>query len=212
MDLNNIYNIDCMVGMKEMEKNSVNLTLTDIPYGEVNRATNGLRELDKGYADELNFKLEDFLEELYRVTSNTIIIFCGKKQFSTIFSFFCDKKGTTRALVWEKSNPSPMNGQYIYLSGIEMAVWFKKSGAKTFNARCKNTVFKFAAGSSKIHKTEKNHKLLEDLILDNSNEEEIVFDPCCGSGSTLLVSKKLNRKYLGFELNEEMSIKAKERL
>ena len=105
-----------------------------------------------------------------------------------------------------------MNGQYIYLSGIEMAVWFKKAGAKTFNARCKNTVFKFAAGSSKIHKTEKNHKLLEDLILDNSNEEEIVFDPCCGSGSTLLVSKKLNRKYLGFELNEEMSIKAKERL
>ena len=93
-----------------------------------------------------------------------------------------------------------------------MAVWFKKSGAKTFNARCKNTVFKFATGSSKIHKTEKNHKLLEDLILDNSNEEEIVFDPCCGSGSTLLVSKKLNRKYLGFELNEEMSIKAKERL
>ena len=35
MELNNIYNIDCMVGMKEMEKNSVNLTLTDIPYGEV---------------------------------------------------------------------------------------------------------------------------------------------------------------------------------
>ena len=86
MELNNIYNIDCMIGMKEMDKNSVNLTLTDIPYGEVNRATNGLRELDKGYADELNFKLEDFLEELYRITSNTIIIFCGKKQFSTIFS------------------------------------------------------------------------------------------------------------------------------
>jgi DNA modification methylase len=58
---------------------------------------------------------------------------------------------------------------------------------------------------------QKNHKLLENLILDNSNEKEIVFDPCCGSGSTLLVSKKLNRKYLGFELNEEMSIKAKER-
>ena len=55
MDLNNIYNIDCMVGMKEMDKNSVNLTLTDIPYGEVNRATNGLRELDKGFADEINF-------------------------------------------------------------------------------------------------------------------------------------------------------------
>ena len=53
------------------------------------------------------------------------------------------KLGTVRHLVWEKTNPSPMNGQYIYLSGIENAVWFKKKGA-TFNAHCKNpTATKF---------------------------------------------------------------------
>ncbi len=211
MDLNNIYNIDCMIGMKDFEKNSVNLTLTDIPYGEVNRKDNGLRGLDKGFADELNFKLNDFLDELYRVTSNTIIVFCGKKQFSEIFSYFADKKGTTRCLVWEKTNPSPMNGQHIYLSGIELAVWFKKSGTKSFNAHCKNTVFRFASGSSKIHKTEKNHKLLEALILDNSKEDEIVFDPCVGSGAHMIVSKKLNRRFIGFELNQEMCEIAKSR-
>lgn len=47
------------------------------------------------------------------------------------------RKGTVRPIIWEKTNPSPMNGQYIYLSGVEMAVWFKKSGAKHFNAHCK---------------------------------------------------------------------------
>ena len=96
-----------------------------------------------------------------------------------------------------------MNGQYIYLSGVEFAVWFKKSGAKTFNAHCKNTVFKYPNGRSKLHPTEKNHELLKQLILDNSNEGDLIFDPCFGSGSHLFVAKYLNRKYLGFEINNE---------
>lgn len=104
-----------------------------------------------------------------------------------------------------------MNGQFIYLSGIENAIWFKKKGG-TFNAHCKNPVFKYPNGSSKIHPTEKNHKLLEELILDNSNENDIVFDACAGSGAHLLVAKKLNRKYIGCELNENYYQKALERL
>ena len=79
----------------------------------------------------------------------------------------------------------------------------KKRGAKTFNAHCKNTVFKYPNGRSKLHPTEKNHNLLEDLILDNSNENDLVFDPCFGSGSHLFVARKLNRNYLGFEINKE---------
>ena len=49
----------------------------------------------------------------------------------------------------------------------------------------------------------KNHELLKDLILDNSNENDIVFDPCCGSGSHCLVAKENGRRFLGVELNEE---------
>ena len=45
---NTIYNDDCMNIMQNMPEDSVNLTLTDIPYGEVNRADNGLRTLSKG--------------------------------------------------------------------------------------------------------------------------------------------------------------------
>ena len=145
-----------------MGDGSVNLTLTDIPYDEVNMNSNGLRNLDKGKADIITFDLDNFLEEVYRITKGTIIIFCGKGQFSQIFNFFKEKAkkngGTTRQLIWEKTNPSPMNGQHIYLSGIEDAVWFKKRGA-TFNAYCKNTIFKYPSGRNKIHPTEKNYKL-----------------------------------------------------
>lgn len=105
-----------------------------------------------------------------------------------------------------------MNGQYIYLSGVELAVWFKYSGNKTFNAHCKNTVFRFSNGKSKLHPTEKNHDLLQELILDNSNEQDIVFDPCLGSGSHLFIAKNLNRQYLGCEINDEYFQIAKKRL
>ena len=201
--------------MKTMEDGCVHLTLTDIPYGVVNRDSNGLRNLNKEEADVMTFELNDFLSEIYRVTSGTIIIFCSKEQISEIYKFFDEKQkkklGTVRHLVWEKTNPSPMNGQYIYLSGIENAVWFKKKGG-TFNAHCKNPVFKYACGRSKLHPTEKNHDLLKELILDNSNEGDIVFDPCSGSGSHLLVAKQNNRQWLGVELNREYFNIASERV
>ena len=195
-DINSINNDDCMNYMKTMSDEYVDLTLTDIPYGEVNRDSNGLRTLNKEAADVMTFDIQEFLTEVYRMTKGTIIIFCGKEQLSEIHKFFSDKqkrnKGTVRQLIWQKTNPSPMNGQYVYLSGIENAVWFKKRGA-TFNAHCKNTVFRYACGRSKLHPTEKNHDLLKELILDNSNEGDIVFDPCAGSGSHLLVAKENNR-------------------
>lgn len=210
--INNIYNIDCMVGMKYLKNNSVDFILTDIPYNAVNRKSNGLRSLNKDKADILTFDLEKFLVEVYRILKNNIVIFCGKEQFSQIYNFFASKPGTTRPIIWEKTNPSPMNGQYVYLSGVELAVWFKKRGSKTFNAFCKNTVFRFPNGRSKLHPTEKNHNLLKELILDNTNEGDLVFDPCAGSGSHLLVAKNLKRNFLGFEIEKEYYLKAKERL
>ena len=199
-----LFHADCLDIMKEMDDNSVDFTLTDIPYDAVNRDSNGLRNLNKGNADIITFDLNEFLKQVYRVTSNSICIFCGKEQFSQIYQFFANiGKGTVRPIIWEKTNPSPMNGQYIYLSGVEMGVWYKKQGAKTFNAHCKNSVFHYPNGRSKLHTTEKNHDLLKDLIQDNSNEGQVIFDPCCGSVAHCLVAKELNRKYIGIELDDK---------
>lgn len=209
---NNIYNIDCIKAMKHMSDKSVDFILTDIPYDAVNRKSNGLRELDKGEADVKTFKLNEFLKEIYRISNNSICIFCGKEQFSEIYKFFASKKGTVRPIVWEKTNPSPMNGQYVYLSGLEFAVWFKKSGGGTFNAHCKNTVFRQPNGKRDIHPTQKNLKLFEELILDNTNENDIVFDPCLGSGTTVIAAINKKRKYIGFELEKKYFEKAEKRI
>ncbi len=193
----------------------VDCVLTDIPYGAVNRVSNGLRNLDKGDADVVNFNIEEMLKKIYELANGTIIVFCGMGQVSELFNFFFEKqkrkKGTVRQIIWHKSNPSPMNGQHIYLSGIENAIWFKKRGG-TFNAHCKNTVLKHPCGRSKLHPTEKNHKLLEELILDNTNEMQTILDPFMGSGSHLLVAHNLNRKGIGIELKKKYFDIATERL
>lgn len=218
MKKNCFLNVDCMEFMKKIRDKSVDLTLTDIPYGEVEQKTGGLLTFDHldhlGSANQITFNLEEFLKEVDRITKGTIIIFCGLEQFSDIIKYFKQRKGTTRALVWEKTNPVPSNGQYVYLSGIELAVWFKRSGEKSFNAYCKNTVFKYPipSGKKRIHKTQKHWDLWEELILDNSDEEELIFDPCAGSGVTAWVAKKNKRNFICCELDKETFEKSKEYL
>ncbi len=191
------------------------LLLTDIPYFEVNRKDNGLRNLNKDKADDKTFEINDFLEHIYD-SADIFIIFCEHRQFSEIYTFFGNKqkqkKGTVRQLVWCKTNPSPMNGEYIYLSGTENAVWFKKSGTGKLNNKCKKNFFIHNTGSSKFHPTEKNHKLLAELILDNTNENDLVIDTCMGSGSTGIVCLKNNRNFFGVEIDETYFDIAKKRL
>lgn len=194
-----LFNADCMDILPLIPDKSVQLNITDIPYGVVNRDSNGLRNLDKKLADVIQFNLNEYLNQIERIVEGISIIFCGKEQFSEIYSFFAKQKGTVRPIVWNKTNPSPMNGQHIYLSGVELGVWFKRSGYKTFNAHCKNTVFSHPNGRSKLHPTEKNHNLISELIIDNSNAADLILDTCAGSGTHLLKAKELNRKFIGIE-------------
>ena len=220
VEINSINLGNCFDLLPSIPDNYFDMTLTDIPYGRVNHKSNGLRKIDKGKANTINFDLSDFTKHISRVTKSTVIIFCGKEQLSSIYHFFdgLQRKnvGTTRQLVWVKTNPIPMNGKHVYLSGIENAVWFKKRNG-TFNAFCQNTYFeyedskdkdvdivcRYPNGTSKRHPTEKNHKLLKSLIEQNSNENDVIFDPCCGSGSHLSVAKAMARRYYGIEVDKE---------
>ena len=191
------------------------LLLTDIPYDGVNKKSNGIRNIDKGNADILTFNIKEWLKLIWD-KADIFIIFCGKNQMSEIFTWFNNKsinnQGTVRQLVWCKTNPSPMNGEYVYLSSTENAIWFKKKGTGKLNCKCKKAYFNYPIGSSKYHPTEKNHKLLFELIKDNTNENDTVIDCCMGSGSTGIVCKELNRNFIGIEINNKYFNIAKERI
>lgn len=210
-----------MEGMKEMDDQSVTMTLTDIPYGEVSK--NGaerakykgqLRKLDKGKSDVVTFDLYEFLDEVARVTEGSIYIFCGIEQIEPIYTYFGETRKRdfmVRQCAWRKTNPSPANGQHMWLSSFENCIFAKRRRTK-FNQSCKSSVWDFPVGRGKIHPTEKPLNLFKYLIESSSDEGDIVFDPCIGSGTTAVAAKELARNYTGFELDKEYYNLANERI
>ena len=202
---------DAIELMRQIPNKGVNLLLTDIPYARVNKPSNGLRVIDKQEANEETFDLRDFASEAFRVTRSNAVIFCGKEQFSTLYEYFDDRGATTRMVVWEKTNPMPMNGRHVFLSGVECAVHFRKKKA-TFNEEFINTVFRFPNGSSKRHPTEKPLALFRKLVEILTNPGDLVCDPCMGSGTTAVACYELGRRYMCSDINPEYVATAISRL
>ena len=59
------------------------------------------------------------------------------------------------------------------------------------------------SGESTGYPTQKPFKLLERIIKASSDEGDIVLDPFCGSGTTLVAAHSLNRRYYGFDVNQD---------
>ena len=206
-----IKQCDAIELMQTLPDSYVDLLLTDIPYARVNKPSNGLRVIDKKQANKETFDLRSFAREAFRVTKGSAVIFCGKEQFSTLYGDFDDWGATTRMIVWEKANPMPMNGRYVFLSGVECAVHFRKNGA-TFNGSCINTVFRFPNGSSKRHPTEKPLALFTKFIDILTNPGDLVLDPCVGSGTAAIACEHKGRRYICGDINPDYVAMAIQRL
>jgi len=202
---------DCLELMKTIPDGSVDMVLTDIPYGEVNQKSSGLRKLDRGNADRCDFDLNDMVDEFIRVAIGSFYVFCGTEQISNLIGAFKQNGLTTRLCAWEKSNPSPMNGSKLWLSGMEFCVFARKPKA-TFNEHCQKALWKFPVGRSKIHPTEKPASLMERLVLASTNQGDTILDPFMGSGTTGVACKNLNRDFIGIELDENYFNIARERI
>ena len=204
--MNNIklYNDDCMNILPSLADGSITLTLTDIPYDEVNRKSGGLRNLDKSRADVITFPLDKFIDEVIRVTSGSIYIFCGSVQVSHIRDRCINYGLSVRHCIWEKSNPSPMNGQHMWLSSIENCVYAKKKGAYfDIRERCKSAVWKCPTEKYKGHPTPKPIELMERLIQASSRPEDTILDPCMGSGAVGIAAKRTRRNFIGVEFDKK---------
>ena len=76
MEIDNIYNMDCLEGMKQIPDGTIDCVVTDIPYGVVNRDSNGLRNLDKDAADIETFNLSELTATLCRKSKGSVYMFC----------------------------------------------------------------------------------------------------------------------------------------
>jgi len=199
-ELGKLYHGDCLEIMPMLEP--VDLVLTDIPYGAVNRESQGLRSLDKGKADIETFQLSEFLPIITSRCKGSLYIFCGTEQVSEIRKYLVQEKFSTRLGIWEKTNPSPMNGQHIWLSGLECFVYGKLKGG-IFNDFCRNPIIRNQTARNQLHETQKPTGVFQDIIITSSAQCDTVLDPCFGSGTTGLVCENLNRYWIGIEIEEK---------
>lgn len=175
------------------------LLATDIPYN-ISQSHNGLREINFGRWD-YEFDVGGAIDWFHDGIPN-VYIWCAAEQLSILLGGLKDTGYSTRALAWVKPNPSPMNGEYIWLSAMELCAFGKQPGA-IFNYNCEPNWLKMNAMKDKVHPTQKPIELFHNIIRCSSRPGELVFDPYCGSGTTLRAAKDLGRRAIGVELNEE---------
>ena len=213
MELNKIYNEDCIVGMEKIEDGSVDLLLTDPPYNismKSNFHTMGRTGVDFGEGDK-GFDQRTWWEVALKKVrkGGSVVIFNDWKNIGELKEVLEANGFVLKELIqWKKTNPMPRNRDRLYVTSCEFAVWAVKGKGWTFNRQretYENTVFEYPLVSHKerIHPTQKKVELIEDLIKIHSNENDIVLDCFMGSATTAVACLNTNRRFIGFELDSD---------
>ena len=223
--------------LKTLDKNSVDLILTDPPY-EISRPSGYISsltkpdgtpqsertirrfavDLDFGDWDKQNMDLLPFLQEMHRVLkpSGTLIMFYDLWKIESLKNMMSTAKfKQIRYIEWIKTNPVPLNSKINYLTNCrEIALTAVKKSKPTFNSEYDNGIYHYPIyhGKDRFHETQKSLKLFEELIEKHSNEGDLVVDCFLGSGTTAVAALRTKRNFTGCEIDNGTYIKMKERI
>lgn len=133
-------------------------------------------------------------------------------------------------ITWKKLNPPPNISCRFFVHSTETILWAKKdlkkakhkfnydlmrelNGGKQAKDVWESSLTKPSEKKCGRHPTQKPMEILEKLILASTDEGDLILDPFNGSGTTGIVASKLNRRYIGIDLEKEyldITIKRKE--
>ena len=236
LDLNKIYCMDCLEGMKEIPDNTIDLILTDLPYGMTQNK----------WDCELNLELlwcsyKRIIKDNGVIALTSIQPFSSKLVMSNLnmfkYSWVWDKKISTNFLNSKKQplrkhedilifytkqccyNPQMSKG-LPYDKGVSFDKspnYGKQRPIRALNIsgdRYPTSILEISNANRRIksHPTEKPIQLFEYLIKTYTNEGDLVLDSCLGSGTTAVACKQLGRDFIGFELSQEYVDIANKRL
>jgi DNA modification methylase len=235
IELNRIYNEDCLIGMKRIPDKAIDMILCDLPYGTT------------ACKWDVIIPFEPLWEQYNRVIKNNgAIVLFGSEPFSSAlrmsniknyrYDWIWDKKQSGNPFLAKKQplktfeiisvfskkshnyNPQMRDGKMRTKGGAKKSDLFNVNP----NYKVKNdkyypiailTDFSNAGSRGKtVHPTQKPVTLLEYLIRTYTNEGELVLDNCMGSGSTAIACINTNRNYIGFELDKHYCDIANERI
>lgn len=239
IELNKIYNEDCLIGMRRIPDKSIDMILCDLPYGVTKNKW------------DLAIDPKLLWEQYERVIKdNGAIVLFGQDKF-TAQMMLSNPKLHRYNLIWQKTTPTGfLNARKMPLRTHEDIMVFyknlptynpqktighkrkvstaehKRNSLKSTNygdyklhtydstERYPTSVLRFPTDKQKsaIHPTQKPVALCEYLIRTYTNEGETVLDNCIGSGSTAIACINSNRSYIGFEIDKKYYDLAIERI
>ena len=208
---------DCLERMKEIPDGSVDMVLTDPPYGisyQSNRRTATERFNKISQDSELSW-LDSFCDEIYRVMrdNSAAYVFCSWHKVDVFKVALEQKFKIKNLLVWVKNNHGSGDLRGAYAPKHEF-IFFAQKGRCLLRDGRRPDILEYAkvSGGKMVHPTEKPTDMLERLVKDASDEGDIILDPFMGSGTTGVAAKNLNRSFIGIEMDEGYFNIAKERI
>ena len=231
VELNKVYNMDCLVGMRDIPDKSVDCIICDLPYNMTSMKWDSLIPFEKLWSE---------YKRIIKKNGNIILFSSGMFTISLINS---NQKNFKYKLIWKKNVPTGMSSaKYRPMKYYEEICIFNE-GNGTYNPIMKERIgvgkdcynYDHYCGKSnhlqldkvkkqydpdwvqpsdvlefnvvpnrngKLHPTQKPVELIEWLIKTYSNEGDTILDNCAGSGTTMIAAIRTNRNYIGFETDE----------
>jgi DNA modification methylase len=226
---------DCLEIMNELDDNSIDMLLVDLPYGTT------------ACSWDIIIPLENLWKEYYRICKkHAAMVFTSSQPFTTIL-ISSNIKDFKYEWIWQKpQGTNPMGAKYMPLKSHEnILVFYRKKPTynpqmwqstpyKGFHSNNKNigeiygkikskhrdnpeglrypkTILQFKQEKG-LHPTQKPVKLMEYLIKTYSNKNDIVLDNTMGSGTTGVACYNTDRNFIGIEKDEKYYNIAKDRI
>lgn len=210
-----LYNDNCLNIFPTIEDNSIDLIVTDPPYLVTSRGnpgnTGGMLQkkifLQGKVFDNNNISCKEYAPEFYRVLKDGshCYVMSNHKNLIEMLNVFTDNDfHFIKCLIWNKGNK--IMGHY-YMSQFEYILFFRKGKGVRINHCGTSDILSIPNKKSKdingknLHDTEKPIELMQILVENSSQENDYVLDPFMGIGSTGIAAKKLNRNFIGIELD-----------
>lgn len=213
---------------KTLDDKSINLLITDPPYGISSPYTcekqipRRLRRngsdfiMPKGHFGDWDYEDDPTIwtEAVLPKVKGWAVIFCAQEQIGAYSTILKQHKfNAVGTFVWQKTNPVPFNHKFKPINAWESMVIGKRPGTQ-FNGKNVHNLIKYKSPSpqERIHPTQKPVKVIEQLIEYFSNENDLLFDPFSGSASSVIAAINQKRKIIAYEKELEFYKLANKRI
>lgn len=229
MDKYKIFLADSKKYIKKIPSASVDLILTDPPYNLSPYSTGNIKmswrkdfNNDLAEWDKIDFNPSEWIDEFKRILKPTgnIFAFTSYNLLGKWHEVFDPEFDTFQFMVWHKTNPAPKIRRAGFLNSCELIICVWNKG-HTWNFGKQNEMHNFiespiCMGRERTkdphHPTQKPLKVLKHVIKLGSRENDLVFDPFMGVGSTGVAALELGRRFLGIDIDEKYFKAAKKRI